>query len=318
MKTILLLVSLLFVAALGYSQTAIEQIQSAAGSNYVEVTGNINEATTGANVLWDFTGLTTTATIKTDIFTNTPPNSSIQTNEGATLIAKIDFNTTGGQLAITSVLSNGFQLNYSNFGVIGNFPLSFGYANSDAVEGTFTSGSISGSVVNTSTINVAVDAWGTLKVGTFNGEVTRLKIIQNLNLLVSGFIPAAGTQTSYFYYDANSNDLVFRSTRFVVPLAGLDTTILESLSTYTLGIGNNQVVASQLYLITNPVQDVLSFSVSNLIEIQGITILDVSGRVVLKSDTNAASIVVNHLKSGLFFATITTNKGIVTKKFIKH
>jgi len=322
MKTKLLL--LLFIGTLsGFSQTDIEQLHSATGSKYAEVTGMIDQSPTGASVSWDFTGLTATSIVLTDTYIDTPPTSSIQTSEGATLISEIGLNTSNsGELSVTSALASGIQLNYSDFAIIGTFPLSFGYSNTDGLEGAFT-GSVSGSVLDTSTIEVDVDAWGNLKVGTFDGSVTRLKIVQNLNLsvVVPPFpfpITGAGTQTSYFYYDANSDDLVFRSTRLEVPLAEIDDIIMESLSSYVLSTNKYQINKSDIKLVTNPVKDVLMFITSDFVEIKAITISDVSGRIVLKADTNESSLNVSQLKSGLFLVSITTKKGVVTKKFVKQ
>lgn len=316
MKIKLLTLFLLLITVLGFSQTDIEQFQSATGSQYAQVTGAIDQSPTGASASWDFTSLTTTATILTDTYADAPPTSTIQTSEGATLISEIGLNTSAGVLSITSALASGIQLNYSDFAIIGTFPLSFGYSNTDSLEGTFT-GPASGSALNTSTISVDVDAWGNLKVGTFDGEVTRLKIIQDLNLLVGGFISANAIQTSYFYYDANSNDLVFRTTHLFAPLSSIDNTIMESLTSYTLSTQKNQIAESDIKLVSNPVKDVLRFVASNFIEIKAITISDISGRIVLKADTNESSLNVSQLTSGIFLASITTNKGIVTKKFVK-
>ncbi|GAA4816728.1 T9SS type A sorting domain-containing protein [Litoribaculum gwangyangense] len=315
MKTKLL--SLFFISTLlGFSQANIEQLQSATGSQYLVLSGSIDQSIDGANISWDFTNLTNTTILLTDTYSVTGPNSTIQTNEGSTIISTIGLNNNGGEIAVTSALSSGIQLNYTNFAIIGTFPLSFGYSNTDSVEGVF-SGAVSGNVLNTSTINVSVDAWGNLKVGTFDGPVTRLKIIQNLNLLVGGIVPGTATQTSYFYYDANSDDLIFRSTRLQVPVAGIDDTTLESLSSYTLSTTNNQKNDFDLKLSNNPVEDVLHFVVTDLVEIKAITISDMAGRIVYKTDTSATSLNISQLETGLFMVSVSTNKGLVTKKFLK-
>ena len=155
-------------------------------------------------------------------------------------------------------------------------------------------------------------------MGTFNGSVTRLKIVQNLNLLVGGIVPTTGTQISYFYYEANSDDLVFRSTRLIVPLAGIDDTIMESLSSYTLSIKTYQINKADIKLVTNPVKDVLRLRAIDFIEIKTITISDVSGRVLLKVDGNETAVDVSQLKTGVLIASVTTQNGIWTKKFIKQ
>lgn len=318
MKTKLLL-SLFLVTLFGFSQTNIEQLQSATGSQYTVVNGTIDQSPTGANTSWDFTSLTNTATILTDTYTVMSPASTIETADGATTISTIGLNTdVSGELSVTSALSLGIQLNYSDAAIIGTFPLSFAYSNTDGVEGTFT-GTVSGDVLNTSTINVDVDAWGNLKVGTFDGEVTRLKIVQNLNLsTLGGLVTGTATQTSYFYYDASSNDLVFRTTRLEAPIASIDETLMETLFTYTLDSNEFQITEFDIRLMKNPVKNVLKFDINNSIKINAITISDISGRIVLKHHSNKPSINVSQLKSGLFLASVKTDKGMVTKKFIKE
>tara|TARA_R110000868_G_scaffold411163_1_gene702048 strand:+ start:1548 stop:2504 length:957 start_codon:yes stop_codon:yes gene_type:complete len=317
MKTKLLLLSF-FITLLGYSQAAIEQLQSAPNSQYTVVTGTIDQSPTGANASWDFTSLTNTAVVLTDTYTSTPPDSTIEIANGATTISSIGLNTDiNGQLSVTSALASGIQLNYSDFAIIGTFPLSFGYTNTDGVEGTFT-GITSGDVLNTSIVNVDVDAWGNLKVGSFDGEVTRLKIEQNLNLsTLGGLVTGIATQTSCFYYDANSNDLVFRTTQLEVPLASIDDVVMETLSSYTLDNNEYEVTELDIRLMNNPVKDVLKFDVNNALKINEVTIYDISGRIVLKDYSNTSSVHVNQLKSGLFLVSVETDKGILTKKFIK-
>lgn len=324
MKTKLLLLLFLSITILGYAQTDIEQFQSTTGSQYRVVTGTINQSATGVNVSWDFTGLTNTAITMVDNYTDTPPTSIIETSNGSTVVSTVGLTTDGisGVLSVTSVLAQGVQLNYTNPAIIGIFPLGYSYSNTDTVEGTFSISGNDGDVLNTSTVSVNVDAWGNLKVGNFDGVVTRLKLVQSLNLSAAfGFVTGTGTQTSYFYYDANNSDLVFRTNRVQIEIPSLSISIdditMESLLVYTLGISDYQVAESDVKLVSNPIQDVLRFSVSDFIEIKDITILDISGRVVLKSKVNTSLLDVKSLKTGLFLASITTNKGIVTKKFVK-
>ncbi|GGZ76825.1 T9SS type A sorting domain-containing protein [Algibacter mikhailovii] len=317
MKLRIITTLLVFINLHGFSQADIESFQSATGSQYYLLTGAIDQSPTGANVSWDFTGLAATTTLLTDTFVETPPNSVIRTSEGSILISEIGLNTTDDVLSVTSALSSGIQLSYTNFAVIGAFPLSYGYSNTDDLEGTFT-GPVSGNILNSSTIDVAVDAWGILKLEAFDGAVTRLKIVQNLNLLVGGLVPATGTQTTYFYYDANSDDLVFRSTRLQVPLANIDNTTMESLSSSVLSTTTFKGIEADLKLTNNPVKDILRLSANDGVEVNAISISDLSGRVILKLETKKAIVDVSHLPSGMYVASIQTQRGIINKRFIKQ
>ena len=93
---------------------------------------------------------------------------------------------------------------------------------------------------------------------------------------------------------------------------------MESLITYALSTDKYQFADSEIKLVSNPVKDVLRFIANDFVEIKAIAISDVSGRIVLKADTNESSLNVSHLKSGLFLVSITTEKGVVTKKFVKQ
>ncbi len=68
----------------------------------------------------------------------------------------------------------------------------------------------------------------------------------------------------------------------------------------------------------NPTSDVLNFTVGNFIEVQNVTISDVSGK---SFQTNFVSgqnnINVSHLQSGVYFVKFTTQNNIIVKRFIK-
>lgn len=318
MKTKLLLISFLGVT-IGFSQTDIEQLHSATGSEYTVMSGTIDQSVTGANILWDFTNLTPTSTILDDTYTDAGTTATIETFEGATLQNRIDLAFNSGVASITGVLSQGIDAVYTDAALLGTFPLSFGYTNSDQVEGTYTSTSASGNIRDTSTVDISVDAWGNLQVGTFNGEVTRLKLVQNLTLDVLN-VPFPATITSYFYYDANTDDLVFRYSRVQAdpPLvAAIDETVLESLSVYTLSTVDKTLASSQIQLL-NPVKDDLRFYFENGVRIGKIKIYDISGRVVLLETVTNNALNIGFLSSGMYIASIETNQGIVLKKFVKE
>ncbi|GAB1856599.1 hypothetical protein MHTCC0001_14340 [Flavobacteriaceae bacterium MHTCC 0001] len=325
MKTKLLSLFVL-IYTLGFSQSAvdIEQLHSVDGSQFTVMDGTIDQSPTGANVSWDFTGLTTTSVILTDTYDDSNTNAPvIETRDGATLISSINLSRTIAQFSITGALSQGVEITYTNPGLIGTFPLSYNYSNTDQIEGTFTSTDpmISGTILNTSDIEVEVDAWGTLEVGSFDGEVTRLKVIQNLdfNALFQNF---PGTITSYFYYDASSNDLVFRYTRVqVTPPIGdpIDNTLLEALSSYTLSSYDKEISDFKLRLTSNPItNNALQFETDTFTTVRRITISDVMGRKVLQGVASNKLLDISGLKSGLYVATFETNGGTISLKFIKQ
>ncbi|MGC6431498.1 MAG: T9SS type A sorting domain-containing protein [Jejuia sp.] len=303
---------------LSYAQTTIEQLPSPTGSEYINMTGSIDQSTSGGNVSWDFTSLSESSDISVDTYSENGGTATITTTTNGSVSSLISLVNPNAEVAVTGATAFDVQLNYTDPGVIGMFPLNFNYSNTDNVAGTFSGSGISGTIVNTSTFVVNVDAWGNLKVGAFDGEVTRLKMVQNLNLLVSGIVPTTGTQTLHFYYDANSNDLVFRTTRIIVPLASLDQTSIEMLSNYTLSSAERTFDETNVSLKSNPVKSILKLSVEGNIKVKAVDIFDITGKQVLNFQDKANDFDVSQLKSGLFILSISTDEGNVVKKFIKE
>lgn len=310
------------ISFLGYAQIDIEQLHSVNGSQFSVMSGTLDQSATGANVSWDFTNLSLSGVNLIDTYTDNGSTARIETAEGGTVISSVDLAQTMSQFSITGALSQGVQVTYTDSGLIGTFPLSFNYSNTDQVSGTFTSTNpaLSGTIVNTSDIEVDVDAWGNLKVGNFDGQVTRLKVVQNLdfNALFQNF---PGTITSYFYYDANSSDLVFRYTRVQASppvVAPIDNELIEALSTYTLSTEQSTLSGQELRLTANPVTDVLRFDIGNTTVVKSITIIDVMGRKVKQNATSNNFLNVHALNSGLYIAVMETNRGTVSRRFIKE
>ena len=100
----------------------------------------------------------------------------------------------------------------------------------------------------------------------------------------------------------------------------IDTTIVsESLIEITLGISENEISKVALSIFPNPVKSDLNLKLNNDAVINSITISDISGRQVLKADNNVVSTLsVNQLNRGIYIVSITTNKGMFSRKFIKE
>ncbi len=92
---------------------------------------------------------------------------------------------------------------------------------------------------------------------------------------------------------------------------GLDCTGL-SLDDYNL--------TSSLKLYPNPLKDILHIKVENILE--RITVNDINGRVMqdilLSGNKTQENILLNSLSSGLYFVSVYTDKGQITKKIIKE
>ncbi|MFL0354695.1 T9SS type A sorting domain-containing protein [Xanthomarina sp. GH4-25] len=328
MKTKLPFIFLL-LPALFFAQAPINDFFGIPMSSYaiVESTPEIDQSASGGGLTWNFTNLTSTGT-NLDIYT-APTAGELATYPGTTEVLSISADNKiyskdiSDVLSLTGIAAPDVDLNYINDNAyIGTFPLNFGYSNTDTVGGTFSSAFASGTF--TGTVNATVDAYGTLNMndvgeGTYSGNITRLKVVQNLTLSISSPFPinAPATQTSYYYYDNSNNNLVFRSNTIEVALAGINETVLESFLTNPLSTPNNVLVTNAFTVVPNPVGDVLNMQFNQNETIHSITLMDISGRQVLSVNDNITSISVSHLQIGMYLAKITTDKGVYTKKFLK-
>lgn len=84
----------------------------------------------------------------------------------------------------------------------------------------------------------------------------------------------------------------------------------------TLGYNEN-LLENSIAIFPNPTSQILTIKVSQNIKLQRLSIYNISGQVLLSSKT-ANSIDVSSLANGLYFLQIETNKGTLTKKFIKQ
>jgi len=317
-----------------YSQT-INNFNSALGSIYIEVTATLDQSAIGINAIWNYTNLVTNGNTNVDTYAP-PTGTELATYPGTTevlsvttlpastvnqIFTKDDINT--NEVSITGATGDAFNLNYdANNALIGTFPLSFGgFPNNDPVAGTVFASGVPGTF--TGTINTDVDGYGMLTMndvggGVFSGNVTRLKTVQNLNISIIIFNGTA-TQTSYNYY-ADNGDLVFRTSDVTINIPGIinqTTSLKESLFTSVLSVNDQSTIFNSFKITPNPVGEYLNIKMNNFETINSILIMDVSGRTILKVDGDSTSIPVNFLNTGIYFASITTDRGAVTQKFIK-
>ncbi|UPS90531.1 T9SS type A sorting domain-containing protein [Bizionia sp. M204] len=335
MKKTLLLLSTI-VTSIGFAQSPINDFFSIPMSSYaiVESTPALDQSASGAGLTWNFTNLTAVGT-NTDTYA-APDAGQLSLFPGTTEVLTI---TTLGSLEVNNILAKeemsgvfsftgvtaaGIELNYNlNNALLGTFPLAYTDTTSDPVAGSFSSDAASGDF--TGTITTSVDAYGTLNMndvgeGAYSGNVTRLKVVQDLTLTVVIFNGSV-TQTSYYYYDNSNGNLVFRSNtaEIVFAFAGINETItlMESFLTNPLTTPSNNWVEKEFQVIPNPVNDVLNISYNAPNTIQSIRVSDLNGRLVLSAVGSSKTTDVSSLQSGLYIVAVQTEGGLMLKKFLK-
>ncbi|HMI07193.1 MAG TPA: T9SS type A sorting domain-containing protein [Flavobacterium sp.] len=338
MKTKLLFL-FCFISVLGFSQAPIASYYGPDAS-YIVVTssGTINH-TAGANQTWNFNTLSPVGS--SEDMNAVPTAGEISTYPGTAAVVttnstvdnidaqlKIYSKNPAGILSITGVENIGLTLNFdTNNATVGAFPMNYGFTNSDTTAGNYINGEYAGTF--TGTIVSSADAWGTLNMndvgaGAYSGPVTRLKTVQNISLNY-GIFTGVGTVviTTYSYYDANNGahlpELRTTSTAVNVPLLSIDQTVsqMERFATVLLGTDQSEMMANSVAVFPNPATNVLNIQ-SNHQMVQSVSITDTNGRLILKTNAVESAIDVSALQKGIYFASVTTDKGVSTQKFVKQ
>lgn len=75
---------------------------------------------------------------------------------------------------------------------------------------------------------------------------------------------------------------------------------------------------NSIFIYPNPATSQLNFLVKNNSSIDDISINDISGKIIYKSNTISNTIDVSNLSAGVYFVTFKSDRNSVTKKFIKE
>lgn len=340
MRTILLFCLFIFCGLKANAQSPIQkfyQPQDWVTYSIVQSAVPLAQEASGANINWDFSQLTEVGTSEVRTIAPTAEELAIYQNSTAVTITTStlgteDFNnkifsrTSGATVLITGANTSQIELIYDmDQATLGDFPLAYGYTNSDGVSGTYNAeGGYTGDFNGNSI--TAVDAYGTLTLNIGNvptqTPVTRLKTTQNISLNYS-FFPNVGTvtQTIYSYYrdDSSLSTPVFRSTHthISIPLMQVDYTT-ESLEAFqTQLLGSPEFKLSNLSIAPNPTADFIYIQNANQDFVRSIKITDSNGRTILESTVIENKIDLSGFQKGVYFAQIKTDGGTFTKKIVK-
>ncbi|MEZ4859448.1 MAG: T9SS type A sorting domain-containing protein [Flavobacteriaceae bacterium] len=78
---------------------------------------------------------------------------------------------------------------------------------------------------------------------------------------------------------------------------------------------------NDFFVYPNPAQDILELDLSSVTPSKNISLVDATGKQVLEKDIalaeNHFSLDISHLQSGIYFLTVKSEEGSMTKKIIK-
>lgn len=100
---------------------------------------------------------------------------------------------------------------------------------------------------------------------------------------------------------------------------GLQNYTLITNGTTGISLSNDDfVVDNQFFVYPSPAKDELHFSNTNNLEIDQITVNDISGKLVYQTTSETSAINVSNFQSGVYFIRFTTQNKTIIKKFIKE
>ena len=331
-----LLLSALFISGAAFAQQPVNWFYnlspdiSSDSYSLVQPSAPLNENNAGENLTWNFNDILM-QTGASSANTSAPTDSQLVDYPGTTAVGNnyyyvgdtnsenhIFFSNADNTISLTGVTLPDVTLRYIDMAVIGAFPLQYGYSNTAPTSGTFTGYGSEGTF--TGTIETSVDAYGlfsqNVELLTQNVPVTRLKIVQEVALFVSGFPVGNATQTIYTYHDATGIAPIFKSTttHITAPFLSIDETT-AIYEVYGATLGTDKYKFNKTVIAPNPVADVLHFAGDKAIT--GVTITDASGRVVLKSKAGN-EVAVSHLSTGVYYVTVQSGNGTEVQKMIKR
>ena len=161
-----------------------------------------------------------------------------------------------------------------------------------------------------------VPSTGPTDVGSFS----TLCLSVNPDLLNGFVFPKVWTQYTYTVSGLSGPTAVKFAFRYFVTdggtngansdIIGIDTLTIDRPASADDFFANN-------FSFINPVNDVLSISSKNNLDILSYSILDVNGRTINYNSSDLNNINVSNLSSGVYFISIETNEGKGIGKFIK-
>ena len=183
---------------------------------------------------------------------------------------------------------------------------------------TFTSNSVM-CTGNGASVDIVVNPLPTTPSGTISQNFTQGQTLSNLQVTGTNLIWYANQPdaTNHVNPIANNTVLVNGSTYYVTQTNnGCESSPLAI--TVTAALGLNDYSKSEIKLYPNPTISILYLSINDGICLDKITILDITGKIVLEQTTSTNQVNVEKLASGLYIIEGFSGKEQFTSKFVKE
>lgn len=314
---------------------------------YIADTNTVLDNTSGANVIFDYTGMFTYGQVQTLYFvdpTTTASTSDFPSATTADTTGGVPVNMKYNQDFTDSLDIIGLVLNINTFGtviakfdanpeIIMKFPFNYGDSFSDNYGGEFTSVAAPVPTNGNGTVTVTADGWGTLKLPMGVNIDSVLRVVQIENLLTDTIflqpffpdimpIPINATQINYYKPSLSKNPLI----SYTVADVNGDTTIsvLSQYPMFLVGIKEMEKEAN-VSLFPNPTTNnaaVLTLKLENNESVK-VNLLNTLGQQVaaifegnLQKGQHQFSVKTANLAKGWYYVSININDQNTTKKLV--
>lgn len=314
---------------------------------YIADSNSVLDNTTGANVIFNYSGLRGYGLTQTQYFidpTTTPNSGDYPTATFTDTTAGFPGNLKYNQDFTDSLNTIGLILDINTFGTVVakydddseifmKFPFSYGDSFSDSYGGAFTSAAAPIPTNGNGTVSVTADAWGTLKLPMTPDIDSVLRVVRVENLLTDTIflqplfpdilpIPVNATQISYYKPSISKNPLISFVTADVN--GSISVNIVSQYQLYAVGIteeDKNNIIS----IFPNPTNGnftTLSISLNNsaIVNVEIFNNLSQHIEDVFKGELqqgkNQLKVKTSNLSKGLYFVNISVDGEVITKKLI--
>lgn len=338
MKKIYLLTFSLFALSQVKAQTyTVTQSQNepVIGNAYVakglDTTVVLPMTIAGSNVTWNVTGLVDSLSTDSNTYIDPSADANSSNYPGVTIVQKSStnvsyFKSSPGLYELLGLDINvgggTANLNYNtSSAIIAQYPIAYGYSNTDPVSGDISAMGFNGTF--TGTMTTVADGTGTLNLNGVSNftNALRLKTFQHIDFNLSGIINGTLDQTIYNFYNPFSkypvftvsySHIVIPPVPFILP-NGIDNMqqIYTTMTNIAIGVRENKKNEIAFKAYPNPANaDVSLFFVIAQPESYSVEISNNLGQVV-------KTMALTNLQPGMYNETINTSdlgSGIYTVK----
>lgn len=330
-KIYLSVLSILFAAGAANAQLSITKAANEAvdGDMYsrtgLDTSNAMPNNVTGSSAVWNVTGVSTNTNLATITYTTTSAVPSAVNFVGSTLVQISSAQDTtfwksgSNNFELVGLSNTQFYLNYSDPGVVAQYPINYNSTFNDAIAGDLIAQGQSGTF--TGTVTTIADGSGSLNINSLAPYTNclRVKTTQNIDFTIAGFVPGTIEQIVYNYYHSSNKFplLTIQYTHVVVSAFSVDQIISSVDLNDAVILGVNEASKNNVIFSAypNPTTDNVNLHfVTTKTENYHVEVVNTLGQTVKSVDFNNLqpgmyneNIDLNGLTKGIYFVKV---KGI--------